>query len=208
MAKEYLDDFFRNQHEVEFNRREGHDALDSFLLGAVVLLGGIGWYYFNLVPRDSFDWWTIIFLGIGAAFAFCWVAALWCLIGSVWMRDIAYLPTPKDLNKYAEDLSGYHRNFHTVDEQIAEKSVCDFRNELRGKYIECAQVNRESNQQKRKWQSQTKRWLIRALVLAMFNLIPAWFVRWYHPVINKMQLIESPAEHRVRILNPSKEVTQ
>lgn len=201
MECEYGDEFFRSVHEAEFDRHDKHDSADSFLLAVVTLLGGVGFYYLDMLPIDDLNWWRYTFLSLAGLFALCWTLAVICLTGSIVPRYIGYLSHPKDLDAFATALAEFH-SYHAPGADGKAQLEKELRAFTRKQYVKCAAQNREGNQRKTKWQTRTKICCIVAVFVVLFNVPFAYMVHDSHLKTDRVKLVDLPDEHKVRIVQP------
>jgi hypothetical protein len=185
----YTDELFRDLHKAEFERKDKHDSVDSFLLAATTVLGGVAVYYSRILPSATGTWGTI-FVVLFWAFVVTFVGALFSLTRSVWPRFQGYLADPRELYNFVSGLRA-HYEFSEKDEDKLEAAIeTDLRRIIRPMCVDAASQNRYINKQKLSWQTRAKICLISGVYIFLANAAPAYFVQRAHVEATNVRVIE------------------
>jgi hypothetical protein len=77
MPDDYIEDFFECIYNAELEQKQQLDSADSFLVGILAGLIGVGVYYLQLMATSEFGW-RRAFCGCSAYRISLHSAAAWC----------------------------------------------------------------------------------------------------------------------------------
>lgn len=177
MTKRYVDELFESLHKAEFDRKDKHETNDTFLLAVLSVLGSIGLYFVKLVPsaRNDFSGWSFC-LGTGL-FALLFAYMAFCVIASIWPRNIAYPGEPSELWKYSEELKEFL--IHPIgvsSDAVLDQVDLQLQTLMRRQYADCAANNRFVNQQKLHWQVKARECINYLFFLILVISIPTLII--------------------------------
>ncbi len=191
MTSKYVDDFFQDVYEREMQLTDRLVSNDGLLVGTLVFLSGVGIYYLKILPSCSLGVGACLFVALGFLFLLCFLAALFCVVASIFPRDTAYLSSPEPLDKYVRGLDAHYNHNHdqaTADQLVEE----ELKATLRQQYVNASQINRTSNVGKNGWQSRAKYSIAGAVVVLVLNTPFTYLVQRAHSDTQKVEVISLP----------------
>lgn len=134
--------------------------------GIVTILSGLAAYFFksNVLPTG------FICVVFGVAFIVLSIAlayAIYSIIRSYYGHRYEYMPTSKDVEKYWNQISQYHRDYPNAESTPEER----FSNFLINHLTKCNFINTANNERKSSFLHKAKGAIIIALISSSFGLM-------------------------------------
>lgn len=173
--KKEVDEFLERQYERELLQKQQLDSADTFLVGIIGALLGVGGYYVKTLAGADFG----VAPGFLFLFVFGFVAflfrAVYMVSESIWPKEKAYISSPKVWADYVKGLEAhYGHNMNAAD--VESKVDLDLSIALRTQYGNAGKINRTLITAKHGYQTKAKRALVAAVWLMLFSALPLFFV--------------------------------
>ena len=191
MAAQFGEEHFRNLYNDELIQADKLDAAMNLPAAVLTALSGVALYYSRIAPPLSMSFATIVFYFLGTIFAVLFLVSTFCLIMAMQPRNRTFVGTPLEQQEFLNGLVAYYAAVEKVrDPQLLAES--DFRNGLRGKYVEAAEANRQLNVTKMAWHARARRFMSFAIFCVFLNALPTLFVQRLQNDAQKVRIQEMP----------------
>ncbi len=172
----YTEDFFEQLYHAELEHKQKLDTADSFLVGIVAALMGVGAYFLQTMAKADFGFALCCFWFLSLPYFVALIVALCYVMASIWPREKNYIASPK---QWAEYVDGYekHYGFWHKETALTDKVALELAALRRQQYIEAGETNRILILKKHGYQTWAKRWIVGAVVLMLLSALPVYFVQ-------------------------------
>ena len=121
MPDDYIEDFFECIYNAELEQKQQLDSADSFLVGILAGLIGVGVYYLQLMATSEFGWATGFLWLFGIPYFAALGGGVVCMIASIRPRFKEYISSPQ---QWADYVAGEEEHFRFF---LKEESLLDDR---------------------------------------------------------------------------------
>ncbi len=200
MNTDLITEIAKERYEKEHDRKNQiNNSLSIPIVVIVALIGVVGYFLMNVPLKMIFvspAWVWIVF----ALFMFLLLCMGYCLMRAIYFLSkvfvgltYGYMPTPKAVRKYAEDLREHYEEYYEMDEnEIKEAIGNDIQSSLLvDEYCEYTENNVICNNDKVFFLTKAKELMILALVILSISIIPFIVLHYQGQIANeKIQKIE------------------
>jgi hypothetical protein len=162
-------DFFalyKEQYYFELTRKNQLTSQLSIPIGILTILGGLASYFYrNISICSDYKHNVIIILFILSIISF--VYTIYYLIRSYYGFSYSYIPSPKVIDAYKNDLSTYHKSVGNP-EDVVERELKEY---LIGLYASTTHINIRNNDSKSEYLHKANTFLIATLVLLIISAL-------------------------------------
>jgi hypothetical protein len=175
-VKSYIDDFFESRYEAELEQKQKLDTADSFLVGIVAGLLGVGAYYLQTLARARFGFASCCLWLLTIPYFAALIVALYHVGRSIWPQRKCYVASPKEWADYVDGYEKHYGHWHK-DPDLSERVALELSKLRRQQYVEAGENNRRLVLRKHDYQTKAKRAIVVAVVLMLFSSLPGYCVQ-------------------------------
>ncbi len=185
-----LEEIYREHYFFEINRKHQLTSQLGIPIGVLTILGGVIAFFVKSVQYIADVKW-IMLAAIVLISMFFLGRTIYYLIRSYYGYTYRYIPTPKEIEKYREELVAYYEAEGTPEGDPGTE-IKDF---LLDRYAICTHENTINNDSKSAYFHKANTSLIFTLILVILCSIPYLLIKYSQPeAIQKIEIINFPSQ--------------
>ncbi|GAH58042.1 unnamed protein product, partial [marine sediment metagenome] len=200
MNTDLIKEIAKERYQREHDRKDQiNNSLSIPIVVIMALIGVLGFFIINFPFRAIIDtpgvliWIVFVLFGLALlGLIICLLIAI-CYLNKVFSGlTYAYIPTPKKIKKYTEELKEYYEE--TGEDEIEKMIEKDLEEFLIDEYCKNTEINIAKNKEKSFYLTKAKRFIILSLMLLVLNTIPFVILHYTEKIIieniQKIRIIE------------------
>lgn len=172
----YIDQFFERIYNAEIEQKHRLDSADTFLVGIIGALIGVGAYLLQTIAKCNFGCAFCFLVLFGIPFFVSLTVALGFVIASIWPRFKDYIASPQQWADYAAEFERYFAYYKIQEPELSERVALEVSKLCRQQYISAAETNRKLIVTKHAYQTKAKRFIVVAVVCMFLSAFPLFFI--------------------------------